>query len=316
MATTTTTFRKTTLSHAQKTVLAMSRAQYLDAICATRPADKLYVGVCIFRMDTHSSRPSVLLLRRSDGAASLNPISMPRRSNSRWRRHSKQHNASNRNSRDIGGICIREGEEGGEDDGNGGVDGAGEEMSKGGGGSGIWELPGGKVRDNDFCISAAVARRVAEQTGLRVVRVLGALHDIRRVNEVRILDWDDDGVNIFAGDDPENLDGATLTSSTTPTTPTNSSSGATSTNTSASNGSKNRDSRRSPLHSPQLVLRKECLQLNYAVLVQSHDELAIRSRDHEEMVWASFSRAETLPMPEELRTVVHQGLAFAGEYLF
>ncbi|KAI2615253.1 hypothetical protein GGR54DRAFT_304086 [Hypoxylon sp. NC1633] len=292
MATTTTTFRKTTLSHAQKTVLAMSRAQYLDAIRATRPADKLYVGVCIFRMDAHSSRPSVLLLRRSASSApssissNVSPSSTTSATttSSRWR---KSHH--NRQSRQQNSNTWGEGEDGESDGGGGGV-------------GGIWELPGGKVREGDFCISAAVARRVAEQTGLRVVRVLGALQDLRRLSEVRILDWDNDGVGIFSsGDMMDMLDGATLTSAS------GGSSGG------SSSGS---TSRRSPIHSPQLVLRKECLQLNYAVLVQSHEDLAIRSRDHDELVWASFSRAEMLPMPEELRTVVHQGLAFAGEYLF
>ncbi|KAI4863934.1 hypothetical protein F4820DRAFT_353220 [Hypoxylon rubiginosum] len=316
--TTTTTFRKTTLSHAQKTDLAMSRAQYLDAIRTTRPADKLYVGVCIFKMDAHSSRPSVLLLRRSASPAAANPVATPARSASRWQRRSKpqqQHNSSSESSSWAG----REGEE----------------RSWGGDDGGCWELPGGKVRDGDFCISAAVARRVAEQTGLRVVRVLGALQDVRRTSELRILDWDNEGVNMFAEDDPAAdilLDGATLTSSTTttplttstattaPTTPTTLGSGGTSSNstgTSTSSGrSSNRDWRRSPLHSPRLVLRRECVQLNYAVLVTGHADLAVRGGDHDELVWASSGRAETMRMPEQLRSVVRQGLAFAGEYLF
>ncbi|KAI6085534.1 hypothetical protein F4821DRAFT_148252 [Hypoxylon rubiginosum] len=333
-ATTTTTFRKTTLSHAQKTVLAMSRAQYLDAIRATRPADKLYVGVCIFKMDAHSSRPSVLLLRRSPAAAASNPISSPTHSASRWRRRTRrtskfshQQNSSSGSS----GREVREGEwfagsgrisngdhDHDADDGGGGGDGNGVEIN-----APCWELPGGKVRDGDFCISAAIARRVAEQTGLRVVRVLGALQDVRRMSEVRILDWDDDGVNIFTDDPadiPDILDGATLTSSTAPTTPTTpttlGSGGSGSGSGSGSGRNSHRDSRRSPMHSPQLVLRKECLQLNYAVLVQSHDDLAVRSTEHDELVWASFSRIETLHMPEQLKTVIHQGLAFAGEYLF
>ncbi|KAI2468993.1 hypothetical protein F4781DRAFT_431824 [Annulohypoxylon bovei var. microspora] len=311
MATATTSFRKTTLSHAQKTVLAMSRAQYLDAIRAVRPADKLYIGVCIFRMDAHSSRPSVLLLRRSGSAdeseaSSSTPTptlpSLPGVSPV-CRRESRRNRQPLHHQEDRG---VK-------------------------GGSGIWELPGGKVRDTDFCISAAVARRVAEQTGLRVVRVLGALQDVRHVSEVRILDWDDDGVGIFTadhgsagngngdgdGDDSSTdlsvsiLDGATLTSGSPGGSVGGSGSGSGSSRTMHRSAS-----RRSPIHNPQLVLRRECLQLNYAVLVQSHEDLGIRSRDHDELVWASFSRAEALPMAEELRTVVHQGLAFAGEYLF
>ncbi|KAI1098877.1 hypothetical protein F4804DRAFT_349866 [Jackrogersella minutella] len=318
MATTTTSFRKTTLSHAQKTVLAMSRAQYLDAIgAAARPADRLYVGVCIFRMDAHSSRPSILLLRRSCAAAASSSSSGASTvtSTSSIRRRNGYHSTGVR--------------EGGRGDRGGSNNGA------------VWELPGGKVRDADFCISAAVARRVVEQTGLRVVRVLGALQDLRHVNEVRILDWDDDGVGIFAGGDGaidddrtsvdsyrnsngssgsnlsiSMLDGATLTSGTSTTcTESLNGSGGSSIGRGSSNASST-TSRRTPIHNPQLVLRRECLQLNYAVLVQSHEDLSVRSRDHDEMVWASFSRAETLCMPEELRTVVRQGLAFAGEYLF
>ncbi|KAI1454885.1 hypothetical protein F4805DRAFT_460259 [Annulohypoxylon moriforme] len=330
MATTTTSFRKTTLSHAQKTVLAMSRAQYLDAIRASRPADKLYVGVCIFRMDTHSSRPSVLLLRRSCAAGASGSESSSAATSATtvttaaaapvYRRESRRNRQLGNN-----GNNGERGARGGSGNGNRNEDG-------GRGGSGVWELPGGKVRETDFCISAAVARRVAEQTGLRVVRVLGALQDVRHVSEVRILDWDDDGVGIFTGDrrtsvDGESndsstdlslsiLDGATLTSGTGTDSP-----GGSGGSSSGGGGFGGRylhrsASRREPIHNPQLVLRRECLQLNYAVLVQSHEELSVRSRDHDEMVWASFSRAEALPMHEELRTVVHQGLAFAGEYLF
>ncbi|OTB07916.1 hypothetical protein M426DRAFT_19469 [Hypoxylon sp. CI-4A] len=393
MATTTTSFRKTTLSHAQKTVLAMSRTQYLDAIRATRPADKLYVGVCIFRMDAHSSRPSVLLLRRSsssnasssssnggggaaitttttsatpsasDPGASTAATASSSSSSSRWQLGRRSHQSANTtNSNGNGNGNGEAGRRRTEDEGGGGrEDGRKRDRDRergtrgGGSGSGIWELPGGKVRESDFCISAAVARRVAEQTGLRVVRVLGALQDVRRVSETRILDWDEDGVGIFnsyynggnmlfdgngngsgSASNLSVLDGATLTSVTSTSVSASGTAGSGSVSSvggiigggggggSGSGGSggngtggfRNSDPRRSPIHNPQLVLRKECLQLNYAVLVQSHEDLTIRSREHDEMVWASFSRAEALLMPDELRTVVHQGLAFAGEYLF
>ncbi|KAI1644312.1 uncharacterized protein F4817DRAFT_222409 [Daldinia loculata] len=354
MATSTTasSFKKTTLSHAQKSVLAMSRAQYLEDIRGTRPADKLYVGVCIFRMDAHSSRPSVLLLRRSDTPEAASYANSPTTPNSpttttastttaafsaspysRWGRgdwHNKQHQQQDSNGAEREREREREGEM--------------EREYQTRCNAGMWELPGGKVRDGDFCISAAVARRVVEQTGLRVVRVLGALQDVRRVAEVRILDWDDDGVGIFtAGGSSGNLsvlDGATLTSATgSPgggslggSSGDRSGSGSGSGSSSSWSGgaggiggrgtggfrgsSGSSQSRRSPIHNPQLVLRMEYLQLNYAVLVQNHEDLAVKSPEHDELVWASFSRAEALPMPEELRTVVHQGLAFAGEYLF
>ncbi|KAI1465175.1 uncharacterized protein F4812DRAFT_135449 [Daldinia caldariorum] len=335
-------FRKTTLSHAQKTVLAMSRAQYLEDIRATRPADKLFVGVCIFRMDAHSSRPSVLLLRRSSSSSSppsalssssattpestaifsspfsspsfpstpptspysssYSPFSPP--SSIRWGRSRYDEEQQDYTS---SGYGNRHGNSCDYGDGNGYRN-----------GEGMWELPGGKVLDEDFCISAAVARQVAEQTGLQVVRVLGALQDVRRVVEVRILDWDDDGVGIFtaggsSSGDLSVLDGATLTSATG-SLGSGRGSGRGVGGIRGSTGST--QSRRSPIHNPQLVLRKECLQLNYAVLVKNHEDLAVKSPEHEELVWASFSRAEALPMPEEIRTVVHQGLAFAGEFLF
>ncbi|KAI1143719.1 hypothetical protein F5Y05DRAFT_417969 [Hypoxylon sp. FL0543] len=298
-----TPFRKSMLSHAQKTVLAMSRAQFLDAIRAARPADKLCVGVCIFRMDAHSSRPSVLLLRRAAEEASAFEVSnacayatMPAAASSQWHggRYDRQQQYGSHGS-------------------------TGE--LRGGGGGGVWELPGGKVRDGDFCISAALARRVAEQTGLRVVRILGALQDVRRVSEVRVLDWDDDGMGIFTGGDGNGgsisvLDGATLTSGTNSSGVSGSGSGSSGGGSVGGGRHEGGVSRRSPIHNPQLILRKESLQLNYAVLVQSHEGLALQSREHDELIWASFSRAEALDMPEELRTVVHQGLAFAGEYLF
>ncbi|KAI8961059.1 hypothetical protein F5Y11DRAFT_244880 [Daldinia sp. FL1419] len=339
-------FKKTTLSHAQKSVLAMSRAQYLDDIRATRPADKLYVGVCIFRMDAHSSRPSVLLLRRSANAATPETASSSASSlantpnspsaastststtttfgSSRWGRRHVQYRAYSGASSGGEGGRERDGDPGHRTRRN----------------AGTWELPGGKVRESDYCISAAVARCVAEQTGLHVDRFLGALQDVRRVAEVRILDWDDDGMGIFTagGSSSGNLsvlDGATLTSATG--SPGSGSLGGSSANGYSYSGSSSSwsggaggiggrggirgstgssQSRRSPIHNPQLVLRKECLQLNYAVLVRNHEDLSVKSLEHDEMVWASFSRAEALPMPEELRTVVHQGLAFAGEYLF
>ncbi|KAI1393278.1 uncharacterized protein F4822DRAFT_439413 [Hypoxylon trugodes] len=327
MSTATTSFRKTTLSHAQKTVLAMSRAQYLDAISATRPADKLYVGVCIFRMDAHSSRPSVLLLRRSGspGGSASNGNENGAGNNAKTLSTASTNTNTNSitTSKSMWGIGLRDKQHKHLSNGNGNGGGSRRETGRDaerngkvggeetGGVAGIWELPGGKVREGDFCISAAVARRVAEQTGLRVVRVLGALQDVRRVSEVRILDWDEDGVGIFLNGEDDGsganmsvLDGATLT---------NSSGGG---SRSGSGSRASTVSRRSPIHNPHLVLRRECLQLNYAVLVQNHEDLVIRSREHDELVWASFSRAEALRMPEELRTVVHQGLAFAGEYLF
>ncbi|KAI0180627.1 hypothetical protein GGR52DRAFT_252558 [Hypoxylon sp. FL1284] len=266
--TTGTTSTKTTLSHAQKTVLAMSRAQYLSSIRATRPADALYVGVCVFRRDAHSSRPSVLLLHRPATATPSNPSSSSAAARRGRRRHGRQ-----RGSGDEGTAA---------DDG------------------GWWELPGGRVRDSDCSISEAAARRVEETTGLRVTRVLGALRDVRRVGEARVPDWDDEGGGGGSNmlDDPAAaggvLEGDVLGSLPAPRG-----------GNARSGNSKN-----------QPAARREHLQLNYAVLVQGREGLAVRGGDYDELVWASSGRVEALRLPEQLRAVARQGLAFAGECVF
>ncbi|CAJ2506610.1 Uu.00g077960.m01.CDS01 [Anthostomella pinea] len=203
---------KPMLLPAQKSALAMSRAQYLAKLRDLwEPADKLSIGVCIFQMDVQTCRPSVLLLRRS----------------LRWHQH-----------------------------------------------PGTWELPGGKVGDGDFCISAAIARRVEEETGLEVVKILSMLQETRHVSEVKFLEWDDD-----------DLDQDTGGTSDSPSV-------------------------------PLRVVRKRNLQLNFTVLVESTEAAVLVSEQHDEMVWASFSKVEELRMPGELRRVAHQALAWAGEYLF
>lgn len=104
-----------------------------------RPADKLSVGVCVFRLDGQTLRPVVLLLRRSPAW---------------WR-------------------CRV-------------FSSAGEWQGAGG-----WELPGGKVGHDDFCISAAIERLVREQTGLRVTKIMGMLSDVRWRTELKVLLWEE-----------------------------------------------------------------------------------------------------------------------------
>ncbi|KAI0435961.1 hypothetical protein F4803DRAFT_567249 [Xylaria telfairii] len=67
-------------------------------------------------------------------------------------------------------------------------------LASGGGrdGAGEWELPGGKVEDDDFCISAAIDRLVREKTGLRVTKIMAMLSDVRRREELKVLLWEDD----------------------------------------------------------------------------------------------------------------------------
>ncbi|KAI0554270.1 hypothetical protein F4679DRAFT_352306 [Xylaria curta] len=160
----------------QKAIIAMSRAQYFKYLRASsaegeppqanksipnskksnreetkkdpthhlantpNPADKLSVGVCIFRLDGQTLSPAVLLLRRS-----------PRW----WRR---------RIFTSVGGRH----------------------------GAGEWELPGGKVENDDFCISAAVERLVREKTGLRVTKIMYMLSDVRWREELKILLWEEE----------------------------------------------------------------------------------------------------------------------------
>ncbi|KAI1085402.1 hypothetical protein F5B20DRAFT_1912 [Whalleya microplaca] len=258
----------TTLTADQKNVLAMSRAQFLDSISAERPADKLAIGVCIFRMDLHTSRPSVLLLRRRPekarpaSAASVSSAYSTSSSPPADKRHSSS--------------------------------------------KGLWELPGGKVNESDFCISAAVARKVREQTGLKVVRMVGALREMRRGERVPILDWDDDdGGGGGAVQVHVPLAAAASWSSS-------------SVGSVGGMGGLGEDMPMPlalPLM-PRMSVRREVLQLNYTVLVESTDDLKFRSKDHDELVWASFSRIEAMrDVNSELRAVVHQALAWAGEFL-
>ncbi|KAI0184997.1 hypothetical protein EV127DRAFT_213872 [Xylaria flabelliformis] len=110
-------------------------------------ADKLSVGVCIFRLDGRTLSPAVLLLRRS-----------PRW----WRR---------RIFTSVGGRR----------------------------GAGEWELPGGKVENDDFCISAAIERLVREKTGLRVTKIMFMLSDVRWREELKVLLWEEEDEDKEAG---------------------------------------------------------------------------------------------------------------------
>ncbi|KAH9886175.1 hypothetical protein F4778DRAFT_759305 [Xylariomycetidae sp. FL2044] len=262
------TTQPSTLVAEQKSILAMSRAQYFSHIrhtaaisaktikngqatttaataattttagaAATTTAipDKLAVSVCIFQTDHQTSNPSVLLVRRS----------------LRFQKY-----------------------------------------------PGHWELPGGKVSDEDFCISAALARKVDETTGLKVVKVLGMLRDTRHVEEMKILEWDDDhddhdGHSHSHGhghDEGRNNDNGRgrrqdMSSSTRIT------------------GNNNN------------TIRKEHLTLNFTVRVEStEDGLRLKGQDHDAMAWAGFKRVQELKMRPEVRMVAHEALVWAARY--
>ncbi|KAJ3567893.1 hypothetical protein NPX13_g6611 [Xylaria arbuscula] len=56
-----------------------------------------------------------------------------------------------------------------------------------------WELPGGKVADYDFCISAAIDRLVERMLGLKVMKIMVMLSSIVWNAEVKVLLWDRGG---------------------------------------------------------------------------------------------------------------------------
>ncbi|KAI1816192.1 hypothetical protein GGS20DRAFT_539298 [Poronia punctata] len=69
---------------------------------------------------------------------------------------------------------------------------------------GDWELPGGRVRHDDFCISAAIERLVRAQTGLKVIKIMEMLMVMNWNVEVKLLKWGgehDYDVDHYLGDD-------------------------------------------------------------------------------------------------------------------
>jgi hypothetical protein len=66
---------------------------------------------------------------------------------------------------------------------------------------GDWDLPGGEVRDDDFCISTAIERLVREQTALRVTKVLEMLGALRWTTEMKVLLWDEEDDETEIGED-------------------------------------------------------------------------------------------------------------------
>ncbi|KAI8625629.1 hypothetical protein F5Y19DRAFT_261264 [Xylariaceae sp. FL1651] len=384
---------KPTLLPSHKAILAMSRAQYFahlhspsqdernptsspnlsdddDSISDQSLADKVSVGVCIFRLDGRTSRPAVLLLRRSP----------------RWWHHHMS--ASERRQ------------------------------------AGNWELPGGKVKDDDFCISYAIERLVMEQTGLKVVKIVGILKEISWSREIKVLLWDEEdadfdeerdenlvkikvGMEVYIDDMIEakketmgsydsgedtlahfheheidilgiRIANSSSSSSSTSSTPDSYSSlpplpppkdddhdpslepaplslpfrsaprprATTSPGTLVPNSSQRRMPASSPepyrpipnglqdrdrRHAhiiPHKIIQKRYVQLNFSVLVDENPEeeptpgFFLKSTsdkkeqeyEHDALEWATFNRVESLPMSDDLRRVVHQGLAWAGDF--
>ncbi|KAI1306642.1 hypothetical protein F5Y03DRAFT_136529 [Xylaria venustula] len=67
---------------------------------------------------------------------------------------------------------------------------------------GEWELPGGRVEDDDFCLSAAIERLVREELGLRVTKIMVMLSSVKWKAELKVLLWD----TTYNSDSSENED--------------------------------------------------------------------------------------------------------------
>ncbi|KAI1636299.1 hypothetical protein F4809DRAFT_641696 [Biscogniauxia mediterranea] len=263
------------LQPSHKSALAMSRAQFLAAHHAQNhssgggrarpPADRLFVGVCILRAGSGSeSEREKRETSTTDGPAGkrekkyytiIPPPPLLRRMPTRLYSppSSSPSSSSSSSSSPEGGEallllrrrCRRRRHHY-----------PGCKNAPGGGDSG-WELPGGEVGEDDFCVSAAAARLVGEQTGLRVAKITGALGETRYVRrsgsrksitgkggggsrrgEGVLLWWDDD--------EEEDDDGQ---------------------------------------------LARECLQLNFTALVEDPDKAVLRSGDHDAMAWTDLGSA-------------------------
>lgn len=172
---------KPALLPSQRAIIAMSREQYLKSSIAplttattttsgaASSINELSVGVCVFRLDGQTSQPVVLLLRRSKGWQQRNErvgergrvfSAADESSSSSWPSSSS---SSQRH------LKTQQGTEGS-----------------------VWELPGGEVGDDDFCISAAAERLLRENTGLRITKMMVMLPDVRWREELKVLLWEDE----------------------------------------------------------------------------------------------------------------------------
>ncbi|KAK9791881.1 hypothetical protein SCARD494_07288 [Seiridium cardinale] len=186
-----------TLNQKQKSILAMSKSEYLTHIGNHDHKTKLQVAAAIFRIDVQSSRPTILLLKRS--------------------KHDSQR-------------------------------------------PGTFEAPSGSVKDSDFIISDSVARAVEENSSLRVFRIAAMLREKRWLDKRSWLDEDDDIVM------------------------------------------------------PSTGLRKH-VQLNWAVAVDATRDVAIRSDEHEEFIWASWNVLDRLNLREDTRDFAKEALTWAARCL-
>ncbi|KAI1435097.1 hypothetical protein GGR50DRAFT_344230 [Xylaria sp. CBS 124048] len=144
---------RSTLLPSQKAILAMSRAQYIASLDAAAKASRqgrnegVVDGVLVG-----------VCIFRLDGRTLQPAVLLLRRSPRWWRKQERD-----RETREIDTLGHE-----------------GEAVA------GDWELPGGRVEEEDFCISSALERLVREKTGLRVTRIMEMLREIRGFNTAEV----------------------------------------------------------------------------------------------------------------------------------
>ncbi|KAI0512823.1 hypothetical protein F5B22DRAFT_657659 [Xylaria bambusicola] len=121
----------------------------------------LFVGVCIFRLDRETLQPAVLLIRRREPkspgccAFATTKTRAATGCEEAGRQKEKQRRKNRRQTHVVG----------------------------------EWELPGGRVVDDDFCISAAVDRLVRRMLGLKVTKIMVMLSSMEWSYEDRVSGW-------------------------------------------------------------------------------------------------------------------------------
>ncbi|KAI0006380.1 hypothetical protein F4779DRAFT_620661 [Xylariaceae sp. FL0662B] len=250
----------TTLSAAQKDILAMSRDEFLDSIRAVRPADKLTVGVCIFRMDTSGQLDAQLAHPHDPPSCSYTAV--PRHGPASPSSSSYE-NCANENTTAGGG------------------------GGSGGNGNELWELPGGKGQ-----LERLLHRGGGGAHGARVDGAHGRPHRRGAARDTPQASACAGGAGLDVGGGGRGGGGRG----------------------GGGRGGGGGGAAAAAAAPARLTVRRETLQLNYTVLIESIDDLRFgSSRDHDELVWATFGRVEGLQnLLLDLRLVLHQAPCVGG----
>ncbi|KAH8653717.1 hypothetical protein BX600DRAFT_440774 [Xylariales sp. PMI_506] len=287
-----------TLTKSQKNILAMNKGQYLAHIGNTIAdfeangggADlrsyHLHVAAAVFRADgIDSSRPSILLLKRRSPPGSGSGLGT--NAAAATAPHGKQYRRA-----------------GGNGSGGGGSVGA----------ATVFEIPTGPVYDSDLFVSDAIARAVERQASLKVTRVLGMLHEhqwteMRRAPRhsdghdseaaaaaaarVHFDDLDSDEGDDNDDDEEDDSDYEYY----------------------GVNGNGNGHGSRSSMGGGEHGLRRH-VQLSWAVWVDNVDSVLLKSKEHEEYVWANASSIKALNLRDDVRELAKEALTWASTCLF